>query len=144
MKKFLRWSIITSTMILILFVFLFGNVSYAQETTKEKQKNEIRDKLISDLKQDDQMKLAGRMIWITTATDLVSTEIFLARGRTEFNPLVQKRAIRIPTKIGAAWAANRLTKFSADKGHKKTALVIRWSVVIALAVASGNNVVISF
>ena len=89
----------------------------------------------------DTFRLAGRLLWITSVSDLVSTELGLARGRHEANPLMRRRAIRIPAKIGVTYLINRMT---SRRPNRKGATILRWVSAGLFAFATGNNIVVSF
>lgn len=117
-------------------MILMGTVAFAQERQKPQTTS-------SDTERDS-FRLAGRLVWVTSMADLIGTEVALTRDCHEMNPLGRKRFARIPVKVGLTYLSNYLTAKLADKGHKKSATILRWCLVAAFVFATGNNIAVSF
>ena len=86
-------------------------------------------------------KIAGYMVHATSAIDLVSTELCLSQGWREGNPLMQKRAIRIPLKLALPFVVNHVTGGMRDR---KAAFAIRIAASVGFALIATRNFKISF
>ena len=88
-------------------------------------------------------KLFRALGWATygvSAADVISTEMFLARGDSELNPLMRNRAIRIGSHIAYPIMINKGTEYVRKKGHPKIALWTRIVAVGILGVVGARNV----
>jgi hypothetical protein len=92
---------------------------------------------------DEPSKLFRALGWAvygTSAADVVTTEIGLARGRRELNPVMRNRAVRIGAHIVVPIAVNKTTEFIRSEGYPTYALVIRMAVVGMWGFTSARNV----
>jgi hypothetical protein len=74
-----------------------------------------------------------------SAGDLISTELGLASGAQELNPIAQNRLVRVGLKTGTTifvwWLAERCD----EEGHEKIAKIMRWTHIgTNLGVTSWN------
>jgi hypothetical protein len=72
------------------------------------------------------------------AGDLASTEMFLAEGYQELNPLMQSRAVRFTTKPAVGVVTNYATA-KLYQEHPKLAVVLRIGVCVAYGYVVANN-----
>lgn len=74
------------------------------------------------------------------ALDLASTEIGIARGLSEGNPLMRKRAVRLPLKVGLTVLVVVTVRELLRDGHPKLALALGIGAAAAWGYAAARNV----
>jgi len=84
-------------------------------------------------------RVLGWMAYGTSAADVITTEVILARGGEELNPLMRNRTVRIGSHIAYPFVFNEITEFIRKKGHPKIALWTRIAVVGILGSVSARN-----
>jgi hypothetical protein len=93
--------------------------------------------------EDEPSKLFRALGWAvygTSAADVVTTEIGLARGRHELNPVMRNRAVRIGAHVVVPIAVNKTTEFIRSEGYPTYALIIRMAVVGMWGFTSARNI----
>ena len=76
------------------------------------------------------------------AADLVTTEIGLARGLDEGNPVARQRAVRYPLRIGATLLTYHYARKAERAGHHRWANVLRTTSLSFNLYATGWNVAV--
>lgn len=92
---------------------------------------------------DEPGKLFRVMGWATygtSAADIVTTELSLARGGHERNPYMRNRAVRIGSHIVVPVAVNKATEYIRKKGLPRYALWIRIAAVGMWGFYSARNI----
>jgi len=86
-------------------------------------------------------RILGWMTYGTSAADVITTEVILARGGGELNPLMRNRAVRIGSRSVFCVAFNKSTEYlRTKKGHPKIALWMRISIVALHGYVVARNV----
>ena len=83
----------------------------------------------------------GVALYVTNATDLISTEYALTRndGLYEANPLLSHRWVRIPLKTAMPFVVNTMTA-KVYKTHPRVATVIRLASVVGYGYIATRNI----
>lgn len=82
----------------------------------------------------------GWAVYGTSAAEIVTTELLMARGGYERNPLMRNRAVRIGVHIVVPVAVNKATEFIRKEGLPRYALWIRIAVVAMWGFTSARNI----
>ena len=82
---------------------------------------------------------AGVFLLSAAAADQVTTEVSLARGNRELNPLMRARAVRVSAGAAAAVAAQLATRALHRRGHPRLATVLRFTAGGLFAATAARN-----
>lgn len=78
------------------------------------------------------------------AADVISTEVALANGGTEANPLMVNRTARIAVKSGTTAAVVLIARELEESGHTRAASILRMSIFTMWMGAAAWNLAVSW
>ena len=75
-----------------------------------------------------------------TSLDLISTEVGLAQGRPEVNPVMRNRRVRIALNVAQVAFSIVASRKLRDSGHPRLATAVLWAPIVTHSAATGWNV----